>query len=70
MRLFDKLKILWPMRKWMYWPYIEWRLLTAYPTGWRNAIRQPIVFIKDINNYLKWCHMMDKHMGIRKRYGG
>ena len=49
------------MRKWMYWPYIEWRLLTAYPTGWKYAIRHPIIFIKYINGYLEWCINFDKH---------
>jgi len=66
MKLFDKLRILLPMRKWLSWPYIEWRLITAYPTGWRYAIRHPIILIKDMNNYLKWCQMMDRHIKIGK----
>ena len=56
-----KLQILWSMRKWPL-KYISWRLTTAYPTGWKYALRHPIIFVKDIWNYLKWCQMMDKHL--------
>ena len=46
------------MRKWTI-KYIDWRLTTAYPTGWRYALRHPIIFVKDVWNYLNWCQMMD-----------
>ena len=55
-----KLQILWSMRKWPI-KYIDWRLTTAYPTGWRYALRHPIIFVKDIWKYLNWCQMMDEH---------
>ena len=53
------LDILWRMIKWP-WKYKMWRLDTAYPTGWKYAIGHPIIFIKDIYKYIKWCQMMDK----------
>ena len=47
------------MRKWSC-KYIDWRLTTAYPNGWRFVLRHPIIFVKDIWKYLNWCQMMDK----------
>ncbi len=41
--------------------YIDWRLTTAYPDGWRHAIKHPIEFIKDLWKYLNWCYKMDQH---------
>tara|TARA_Y100000748_G_C15109704_1_gene337808 strand:+ start:284 stop:433 length:150 start_codon:yes stop_codon:yes gene_type:complete len=41
--------------------YIDWRLTTAYPNGWRDAIKHPFEFIKDLWKYLNWCHKMDQY---------
>ena len=56
----DKLRILFSVSLWP-WKYIQWRLLTAYPNGWKYAIKHPIIFIRDISKYLEWCQMMDEH---------
>jgi|TARA_B000000609_G_C24049471_1_gene280436 hypothetical protein len=46
------------MRKWS-WAYINWRLTTAYPEGWRFIFLRPITFLKDLWNYLDWCYEID-----------
>ena len=46
------------MRKWSL-KYIDWRLTTAYPTGWKYALKHPIIFVKDLWKYLNWCQMID-----------
>tara|TARA_Y100001970_G_C14254363_1_gene874126 strand:+ start:4041 stop:4232 length:192 start_codon:yes stop_codon:yes gene_type:complete len=56
----SKLKIIWSMRHWSI-KYIDWRLTTAYPDGWKYAIKNPFEFIKDIWKYLNWCHKMDDY---------
>ena len=47
------------MRKWPK-DYVNWRLTTAYPNGWKYAIMHPITFFKDLWNYLNWCQMIDR----------
>lgn len=47
------------MRKWPK-DYVNWRLTTAYPNGWKYAIMHPIIFFKDLWNYLNWCQMIDR----------
>ena len=54
----SKIKILWSMRKWPI-GYVMWRLTTAYPEGWKYALKHPIKLIADINRYLTWCQKMD-----------
>ena len=54
-----KLEILWSMRKWPI-KYIDWRLTTAYPNGWKYALIHPIILVKDLWKYLEWCQMIDK----------
>ena len=54
-----KIQILWQMRRWPF-SYINWRLTTAYPQGWKYAILHPIVFVKDLWKYLNWCQSIDK----------
>ncbi len=55
----NKIQILWSMRNWPF-KYIEWRLITAYPNGWKFIFWHPILFIKDLWKYLNWCQMIDK----------
>ena len=47
------------MRKWSL-KYINWRLITAYPRGWKYAIKHPVEFIKDLWKYLIWCQNIDQ----------
>ncbi len=47
------------MRKWSL-KYINWRLTTAYPNGFRYAIKHPIELSRDLWNYLNWCQDIDK----------
>ena len=54
----SKIKILWSMRKWPI-RYVMWRLTTAYPEGWKYALKHPIRMIADVNRYLIWCQKMD-----------
>tara|TARA_B110000263_G_scaffold240262_1_gene243284 strand:+ start:1801 stop:1995 length:195 start_codon:yes stop_codon:yes gene_type:complete len=56
-----KLQILWSMRKWPK-DYINWRLTTAYPNGWKYAINHPIIFLKDLWKFLNWCQMIDEEI--------
>ena len=53
--------IIWSMRKWSF-KYVNWRLSTAYPEGWRYAIKHPIEAIKDICNYIVWCQKIDRQI--------
>ena len=46
------------MRKWSL-KYIDWRLTTAYPEGWKYALKHTIIFSKDLWKYLAWCQMID-----------
>ena len=43
------------------WPkeYVKWRLETAYPSGWRYAIKHPVNFLVDGWHFLKWCEKID-----------
>ncbi len=54
-----KIQILWQMRRWSF-SYINWRLTTAYPLGWKYAILHPVIFVKDLWKYLNWCQLIDK----------
>ena len=56
--MISKIKILWSMRSWSF-RYVKWRLITAYPEGWKYAIKHPVRLIGDINRYLIWCQKMD-----------
>ena len=51
------------MRKWS-WSYINWRLTTAYPGGWKYALLHPLELIKDLNNYLVWCQKFDSQINL------
>jgi len=53
-----KFQILWSMRQWPL-SYINWRLTTAYQEGWKFAVKHPIIFIKDLWNFLDWCQKID-----------
>ena len=53
-----KLKILWSIRMWSR-EYIRWRLDTAYPRGWRYAIKHPFQFLVDGWHFLDWCQKID-----------
>ena len=58
----NKLKIIREMSKWMTPKYMDLRLYTMYGSRYKSYIlSHPIQFIKDINNYIEWCIMMDKH---------
>ena len=46
------------MRKWPI-RYVMWRLATAYPEGWKYALKHPIRMIADVNRYLIWCQKID-----------
>ena len=43
------------------WPkeYVKWRLETAYPGGWKYAIKHPIQLLVDGWFFLKWCEKID-----------
>ena len=51
----------WPVaqRKWPI-EYIDWRLTTAYPKGWKFALLHPLILIKDLWRYLEWCQKIDE----------
>lgn len=51
------------MSKWLLYPrYIHLRLYTMYGSKYYIYIlRHPIRFIRDLNNYINWCIMMDKY---------
>ena len=57
----SKIKIACSMRKWSF-KYIDWRLTTAYPGGWKYAVRHPVELIKDLYKYLVWCQKIDKYI--------
>ena len=56
----NKIQILWSLRKWPL-KYINWRLITAYPSGWKYVLKHPFIFIKDFWNYLEWNQMMENY---------
>ena len=50
------------MSKWMTPKYMDLRLYTMYGSHYKSYILlHPLLFIRDINNYIEWCIMMDKH---------
>lgn len=57
-KIVKMIKILWKMKSWSS-EYLSWRLETAYPGGWRYAIKHPFRTFNDIWNYLIWCEKMD-----------
>ena len=57
----SKIKIVYSMRKWSF-KYVAWRLTTAYPGGWRYAMRHPIELVKDTYKYLAWCQEIDRYV--------
>jgi hypothetical protein len=58
----NKLKIIREMSRWMTFKYIDLRLYTMYGTKYKSYIlSHPLLFIRDINRYIEWCIMMDKH---------
>ena len=59
----SKIEVIWSMRKWPK-EYIKWRLVTAYPNGWKFALSHPIIFIKDLWKFLTWCQMIDNDIEI------
>ena len=48
------------MRKWSI-DYVDWRMTTAYPGGWRYALRHPVQLIKDLRKYIIWCQKIDNY---------
>jgi len=54
----NKIRLIWSMRKFTF-KYIDWRLTTAYPDGWKFVVFHPIVFLKDLNKFLIWCDELD-----------
>ena len=58
-KITSKLQIMWSMRNWSI-EYIDWRLTTAYPGGWKYAIKHPFELLNDIWKYLIWCQKIDK----------
>jgi len=50
---------MWSRRKWSI-KYINWRLITAYPGGFKYAIKHPVELLRDVWNYLTWCQEIDK----------
>ena len=58
----NKLKIIREMSKWITPKYMDLRLYTMYGSHYKSYILlHPLLFIRDINNYIEWCIMMDKH---------
>ncbi len=50
------------MSGWMTLKYIDLRLYTMYGSKYKSYILlHPLIFIRDINRYIEWCIMMDKH---------
>jgi hypothetical protein len=64
--LMRKIKMILSISKWLLHPrYIHLRLYTMY--GYRYItyiLLHPLRFIKDLNNYINWCIMMDKYKWI------
>ena len=58
----NKLKILKQMSTWITPKYIDLRLYTMYGSRYIIYILcHPLLFIRDINRYIDWCIMIDKH---------
>ena len=51
------------MRKWPK-SYVSWRFTTAYPNGWKYAIKHPTTFLKDLWKFLSWCQTIDDDIEI------
>ena len=60
-KVYSKIRIILSVRKWPF-KYIDWRLTTAYPGGWRYALRHPFELINDMWKYLTWCEEIDKYI--------
>jgi hypothetical protein len=60
--LLYKIKVLKQMSKWTTPKYIDLRLYTMYGSHYISyIIKHPILFTRDLNRYIEWCIMMDKH---------
>ena len=60
--LLYKIKVLKQMSKWITPKYIDLRLYTMYGSHYISyIIKHPILFTRDLNRYIEWCIMMDKH---------
>ena len=58
----QKIKVLKQMLSWMTPKYVDLRLYTMYGSSYKSYILlHPLLFIRDINRYIEWCIMMDKH---------
>ena len=58
----ERMRILMQMTTWMTPKYVNLRLYTMYGSRYIVYILcHPIRFIRDINNYINWCIMMDRH---------
>ena len=55
---------MWSMKKWSF-KYVNWRLTTAYPDGWKYAIKHPFELINDMYKYLISCQKIDKDLDNR-----
>tara|TARA_X000001036_G_scaffold125340_1_gene118796 strand:- start:1749 stop:1922 length:174 start_codon:yes stop_codon:yes gene_type:complete len=45
--------------------YVIWRLETAYPGGFKYALKHPIQFLIDGWNFLIWCEKIDLELASR-----
>jgi hypothetical protein len=60
--LLYKIKVLKQMSKWITPKYMDLRLYTMYGSHYISyIIKHPILFTRDLNRYIEWCIMMDKH---------
>ncbi len=60
--LLYKIKVLKQMSKWTTPKYMDLRLYTMYGSHYISyIIKHPILFTRDLNRYIEWCIMMDKH---------
>jgi len=58
----ERIKVLKQMTTWVTPKYIDLRLYTMYGSRYIIYILcHPIRFIRDINRYIDWCVMMDRH---------
>ena len=60
-KVYSKIRIILSIKNWSF-KYIDWRLTTAYPRGWRYALMHPFELINDMRKYLTWCEEIDKHI--------
>ena len=58
----ERIKVLKQMTTWVTPKYIDLRLYTMYGNRYFIYILcHPLLFIRDINRYIEWCIMIDKH---------